>query len=134
MSDTEIPPAAIIESVCARFGLRLVDLSDPAEAAKWPNDPLVDHSTVCGKEVTLGLYDDPWNRLASFFHEVGHVLQDPVLPFRSLLCEMDAWVIGIKLGSREYGINWPCNVYFYVMECLKTYERFECREGGHEHG
>jgi hypothetical protein len=92
---------------------------------------LINSSASCGSYVYVGVYDNLDLLIASFFHEMGHVLtnrtrySDNSLKFH---CELEAWNKGLSLGL-QYGYYIRPDTYKYCMnKYLYTYINIEKRE------
>ena len=85
---------------------------------------LQEASFVIGREVLLGKYKNESVRLASFFHEVGHVLEPKCnidgitdLGVYKFTCEKDAWDKGIAL-AKKYDVVFSKEALQFMVRCL----------------
>jgi hypothetical protein len=65
-----------IDAIAREQNVRIEDMAietfaDPLDREDWR-----DQSACSGDDITLGVYDNPEWRAASFFHELGHILED----------------------------------------------------------
>ncbi len=102
-------------------------------------DWYLNHSSCCGSwqryrdglnkdcpEIWLGIYDDKEQRLISFFHEVGHIIDETDWSINantttSYKAEKNAWKLGYKL-AKEYGITFSVGAKRWAAKQLKTYK------------
>ena len=93
----------IIIAVVKRLGLEVVD----GREAPLGHDPkdYIEKSYICGREIILGIFEDPERRLISFFHEVGHVLLSDEFKekwnYSTLHLEIECWNLGIELARTD---------------------------------
>jgi len=73
---------------------------------------------IGGNELHLGIYSDDQLMIASFFHELGHIVDSKNNKVNS---ELTAWIIGFQL-AKSYGFNFNADVYLWALEQLATYE------------
>lgn len=92
-------------------------------------DSYINRSASAGKEIWIGIYDCEEFKLASFFHEVGHII-DPIdwsinadseTMYKS---EVWAWEIGFKLAE-VYGITFSDRVKLWAKKQTETYINYE---------
>lgn len=80
-------------------------------------------SSTNGIRITLGVYDDEEQRIASFFHELGHCLawrsrtHVPATPYDD---EVQAWMLGLSLAQKE-GFRFSPATIAWCDEQLATY-------------
>ncbi len=70
------------------------------------------------QEIVLGFYEREDERVAAFFHEMGHVIDTPPDQFNT---EFDAWRVAKQL-AHQYGYMWTEEMEAYLHESLGTYE------------
>ena len=66
----------------------------------------------------LGIFDNEDLKIASFFHELGHVVKPRRKGFVN--CEGDAWIIGMELAS-EHGFVFKGATVAWMFKQLKSY-------------
>jgi hypothetical protein len=107
----------------------------------WMREDWVDRSCLAGREIELGIYDDPELRLVSFFHELGHYLDDKRCleeegtvpgPHSSPVQltydrELMAWRMGL-LTALDEGYQFSEKAIVWADEQLWTYVALEERE------
>ena len=83
-------------------------------------DWYINSSYVIGcTEIQIGIYDDNELLIASFFHELGHIVGSKNNRFNS---EEKAWEIGFQL-AKEYGYTFSDKTYKWAKEQLETYNK-----------
>jgi len=125
----------VIKQVSKDFGLTVTDaviVKNLDKKLGVPYDWFDEASYICGKEVTLGRYKDDSVRLASFFHEVGHIIGPQVntegivrhtkkgvvgLGKYKFLIEKDAWDKGIAL-AKKYDVVFSQAAMDFMEQCL----------------
>lgn len=105
----------LIDGLCEKFDIELVDVAiqgDYPSQCGMPAENFVNRSFHIGDStIVLGIYGNPELRIASFFHELGHLcldhksmtlhrLYDCVLHFH----EVYAWGCGMKI-AREMSVG-----------------------------
>lgn len=78
---------------------------------------------IGGDEVHVGIYDDEELLIASFFHELGHIVENKNNKYNS---ETVAWLNGFKL-AKQHGYTFTEKVYLWAIEQLSTYDNEENR-------
>jgi hypothetical protein len=146
-----------IDAIAREQNVRIEDMAietfaDPLDREDWR-----DQSACSGDDITLGVYDNPEWRAASFFHELGHILEDrsgrslrptfvpgvEVLGFwlrrgqhlyppggehlRMWDYELWAWEMGLLLAARE-GYRFSDETLGWCDQQLETYIGWEERE------
>lgn len=82
-------------------------------------DAYINRSYLVGSdEIYLGIYSDEQLLIASFFHELGHIIENKDNKYNS---ETVAWLIGFKL-AKQYGFEFTTDVYLWAIEQLSTYD------------
>lgn len=82
--------------------------------------------SVSGREIFLGIFDDPDIKLVAFFHELGHILSHTVCKQDTsvsiILAEGLAWEIGFGI-ARDFGFKYKYDSkeMIWAREQLKTY-------------
>lgn len=84
------------------------------------------NKSYIGNKIELGIYDDEELMIASFFHELGHVIDktewwidaDETTTYKA---EKMAWELGFEL-SKKYGYEFSEKTYQWCNEQLKTYK------------
>ena len=71
---------------------------------------------IGGSEIIIGIYEDEYLMLASFFQELGHIINAKDV----LNSEVDAWIKGFELAA-FHGFVFENYVYMWAFEQLKTY-------------
>lgn len=78
----------------------------------------INRSYICGNDrIELGIYEDEELMIASFFHEIGHIVDTKDDKYNS---EEQAWVIGFEL-AKKHGYNFSENTYKWAEEQLTSY-------------
>ena len=80
-------------------------------------------SSTDGERITLGVYDDEEQRIASFFHELGHCLAWRArtnVPATLYDDEIQAWMLGLSLALKE-GFSFSPATLAWCDEQLATY-------------
>jgi hypothetical protein len=85
---------------------------------------------VADREIILGFYRYKIVRLASFFHEVGHILATKNDYEGCKTCEdyeRVAWKLGEQYALMEYNIDFNDynNVQIYKNNCLSSYKKLK---------
>lgn len=79
----------------------------------------VNKSYLIGKDtIYLGIYEDEELLTASFFHELGHIVDSKEGFVNS---EAKAWHIGFKL-AKEHGHEFSQKTYLWAIEQMSTYD------------
>jgi len=118
--------ASLIKKICARYciGLYVVRRGDRWCRANG-EDTYINKSYTSGNQMWLGIYDDEAKELASFFHEVGHIL-DPidwsVNTSKNVRYQIErwAWKIGFRLAE-NHGIYFHDSIKEWAKEQAITY-------------
>ena len=126
----------IIKTVCREWKLKLVDakLLDKREFRRLVNrstgreSDFYNKSYICGREITMGVYDDEDKRLAAFFHELGHLLVHKKYrrkrapeQMKTLHWEIEAWNCGIFHAYKKFGIVFNENTIKWAYKQAMTY-------------
>ena len=84
-------------------------------------DGYINHSYICGNyRIEIGIYNDNELMIASFFHELGHIVNSKNNRFNS---EESAWKIGFQL-AKKHGYDFSNKTYKWTKDQLKTYEKY----------
>ncbi len=102
----------VIKRVCKRFNITLKDIRDNEEEmianSTGRREDWIENCFIIGSnEIHMGFYDNEEKRIASIFHEIGHILIQGLLWPRSISTlnwEILCWNIGIEFAFTEYGI------------------------------
>ena len=101
----------LIRQLCDRFKIILVDIRDHEELianSTGRREDWIDNCYIIGSdEIDMGYYDDDNKRLASIFHEIGHILIHKTAwppSMSSLYWEILCWNIGLEFAFKEYGV------------------------------
>lgn len=98
--------------------------------SEQPRENFVDCSfAIGGSQIILGIYECQEKRLASFFHELGHMhfIDDILLDhvsWNTFWCEIKAWDIGFNLAKR-HGIKFSHETLEWAAEQAATYIRYK---------
>lgn len=117
----------IIKQIAEKYGIKLhfVTIGD----TNWilnGKDAYFNRSACAGKEIWLGVYVNKEQKIASFFHEIGHAI-DPIdwsvnanekTKHKS---ELWAWEIGFKLAE-TYGITFTAKTKAWARRQANTYK------------
>ena len=74
---------------------------------------------IGAEEIVLGIYDDNELLIASFFHELGHIIKHENNMFNT---EEQAWKIGFEV-AREHGFTFSIKTHKWAYEQLCTYNK-----------
>jgi hypothetical protein len=123
----------MLKEIAEHRGINLIQIESGDEYCKANGEEIYSNrSFIAGiDEIYLGIYDDPEEKIISFFHEVGHTL----VPHRSLKkvkydtykCEALAWKYGIQL-AKFYGIEFSKETKKKAKIQLETYRGYDERE------
>jgi hypothetical protein len=129
----------IIKTLCEKFNIDLLDLKKlkPKELKKYVSNisgdeqMLRNRSFVIGNdEIHLGIYDDEDKRLASFFHELGHILikkKYKIWPknMTTLHWEIECWNIGLSYAFKNFNIIFKETTIKWAYEQALTYFQYK---------
>lgn len=88
------------------------------ETVGMDKDSFHNHSFIA-HDIWIGFYDNEECRIASFFHELGHMLENKRRRTK-IGIEKEAWRLGFKV-AKKYKIVFSKVVKQYMKECLKSY-------------
>ena len=122
---------SIYEQVADRYRVKvyLVKRGDKFCKANGESE-YVNRSYFSGRTIWVGIYTDQEKKLASFFHEVGHIIDpieiweangDPIGVRHKI--ELWAWTIGFKLAE-SYGITFSANTKRWAKRQADTYLKY----------
>lgn len=122
----------IITDVCARFNIKLTDIRDNEEQiiaqSTGSRDDWIDNSYIYGNdEIVMGFYNDEDKRLASIFHEIGHILinkTDFPANVKTMLWEIECWNLGLEYARKEYGLVFSEDVVKWAYEKGLSYYKY----------
>jgi hypothetical protein len=84
----------------------------------------INKSYVAWPELYLGIYTDPDLHLASFFHEVGHVLLPSdfakAVDYDRMAIEAECWRLGFEL-AKVHKTVFPPHVHQWAATQVETY-------------
>ena len=85
----------------------------------------LNHSYIASPNIYLGIYDDEELKLASFFHELGHVLVPKdfaaSVEYYSPDVEREAWRIGFEVAKNEHGLEFSQKAHEWAEGQIQTY-------------
>lgn len=124
----------IFEEIAKKFGVKIIDVEkDPGyiERSTMGRDYFVDWSCLVGaNEMILGIYTNPAFRVASFFHELGHLLVPQEfkkkVAFKTYPIEKEAWRQGFGC-ARAHGVRISNTARAWARLQLETYNKPEYR-------
>ena len=114
------------KTVANKYGRNVVQitLGDSYCQANGTEEYL-NRSYVSFPNIYLGIYDDDEFKLASFFHELGHVLVPEEfiesVKYYTPDVEREVWRLGFELAKNEYGLMFSQKVNEWVEEQINTY-------------
>lgn len=120
-----------LTEICESYGLNLIIIeSGDVHCEANGEDQYINSSYIAGSDVYLGMYEDPYIRIASMFHEIGHTMVEhswmKTIDFNTVLIEKEAWKFGL-IESEKFGYVFKPErdvpVFDYIERCLQTYER-----------
>ena len=129
----------MIKEIAGKYNVKLYEVQ-PGDKYCQANDEESYHNSSycagsvrskCDAELWLGFYDDEELRLISFFHEMGHMLDDTLYKEGMTVYDFEktAWEKGYEL-AKEYGIKFSRKSKGWATKQLNTYKDFEKREAG----
>ena len=116
------------EQIAAKHGIKLLDASTFDE--KTIKAFYTNQSCCAGNDrIFLGVYDDEDLKVASFFHELGHCLdQEPDPEFPDCLPfalksdrELRAWKVGFKIAEEQYGVRFSSATLGWCLDQVRTH-------------
>lgn len=121
----------MLQEIAEHYGVNLTQVN-PGDSHCKANgeDAYINHSYVAGKDIELGIYEDPEKRIISFFHEMGHILTPKRVHKRcntKYEIEAKAWKYGYKL-AKFYGIEFNKDTKDWAKAQLESYKGWEKRE------
>lgn len=119
----ESAASALMEELALNEGVRLTDVKAQPSYYRWANMPpetFTGHSYCIGDEIVLGTYEDQELRLASFLHELGHILTpDCADEYEE---EQRAWRWAFR-RARKLGLKFRRSTFAWCRAQLETYRR-----------
>jgi len=112
-----------------KHGIKIIEVEEGDVHCKANGlDVYLNASYICGKEIYLGIYQDEELRLLSFFHEMGHAIDDTdwstgADKTTTYKAEKKAWELGYKLAERN-GVSFSDNAKQWANEQLEKYNHF----------
>ena len=119
----------LMKKICKKHKITFIDFSKMNEKERpFSNGQITDCSFCTYDEIFLGLYKDKEKRLASFFHELGHILnlsgRDENAILSKYEIEMNAWATGFSEAAK-YNIRFRHPTLQWCTDQLQTYEKSE---------
>ena len=123
-----------LDMIAAGYGIKLIDLEiDPdylrrRGVDRWWYENRSANVGPPGPEIELGFYTDPEKKLASFFHEVAHIVDERWSDHEFCRThsyyykESEAWRIGFEIAAR-YGVEFSDATKQWCKEQLQTYDK-----------
>lgn len=108
----------VVFEACRNFDIDLIDVAintDYPSNVSMPEDHFANRSFCIGPNtVILGIYEDAELRLASFFHEVGHLVNKDG-------DQLGAWGTGLDLAA-SLGVVFSKETLSWCQKQAKTYD------------
>jgi hypothetical protein len=122
---TEIADRSLdLQAIADRYGIRLREADESyAVEANMPIETFQNRSYAIGNQIILGQYDNEELRVASFFHELGHIVMKNVSETK-FGQEAAAWRRGLMLASIE-GVHFSVPTMVWIITQLETYAKPE---------
>jgi Zn-dependent peptidase ImmA (M78 family) len=118
-----------LKKIAQKYEMKIIQIKNGDKYCKANGiDTYLNSSYVCGDDIIyLGIYDNEQNKIASFFHELGHHIMDRNFIKKvankkegTFLIEKECWKIGFSL-AKEYGYDFNKEVYDWAEKQLMTY-------------
>jgi len=130
----------MIKEIAKKYGVKLHEVEpDDVHCQAMDNDTYHNasycagsiHSKTTDPEIWLGFYDDEEVRLVSFFHEMGHILDDTKWEEDLLVYDFEkiAWKKGYDL-AKECNVKFSRKTKGWATRQLNTYKNWEKKEAG----
>lgn len=129
----------MIKEIAEKYNVNLHEVQPGDEHCQEMNDETYHNSSYCAGSVRskcdadlwLGFYDDDELRLISFFHEMGHMLDDTLYEDGMTVYDFEkiAWEKGYIL-AKEYGVKFSRKAKGWATRQLNSYKGLEEREAG----
>ena len=111
------------QRIAGEHGCRVIQVA-PGDERCLANgtDSYRNHSYIAGRDIELGVYDDEELKVASFFHEIGHIkvpwefIQS--VDYRTPDVEREAWRIGFDLAC-NYGVTFSQKTHDWSEEQIQ---------------
>lgn len=109
-----------LRKIAAQYGIKKVDQVREGDKYIAANgvETYVNRAFIAGRDIHLGIFDNEELKIASFFHELGHVAKPRRKGF--LNCEGNAWIIGMELAS-QHGFVFKGATVAWMFKQLKSY-------------
>ena len=95
-------------------------------------EDIENNCSVAGKEIFVGIYDRPEEKLISVFHEIGHmeIGQDFIKKWKynTLMIEIECWNIGIRIAKDIFGITFTDKAIEFAYKKALSYVGHDERE------
>ena len=127
----------IIKTICKERNIRLIDVTllskkefkNLIDNTTGRKKDFIENSYICGKEIVLGIYDDKDKRMASFFHELGHLLIHKKYKkypegMKKLHWEIECWNCGIYYAFKRFGIIFKEDTIKWAYEEALSYYHY----------
>ncbi len=111
-----------LKVIAKKYGVKKVIKVQPGDEYCHANGEKSyrNRSVIAGcDEIYLGIFDDEELMIASFFHEIGHVVN---MKNNKLNSESVAWLNGFKV-AKKYGYVFSVNAYVWAIEQIASYEK-----------
>lgn len=109
-----------LTKIAKKYGIKeFIKVERGDEACKANGvDSYINSSYICGNDrIEIGIYSDVELMIVSFFHELGHIVNNKEGMFNS---EKQAWKIGFKL-AKQHHYYFCGNTYKWAKEQLNSY-------------
>jgi len=112
--------------VANRYGLNVIKVVFGDEHCQANGtEEYLNHSYLAWPDIYLGIYDDEELKLASFFHELGHILIPDDFPasvgYYTPAIERKAWRIGFEAAKSKHKLEFSQKVHEWVEGQIQTY-------------
>ena len=121
----------VVEQIERDYGIKMIQVvKDDKYCQANGLETYLNRSMVAGTEVYLGIFEDHELKILSFFHEIGHILDQTEQneAFTKYDYEKNAWDIGYQEAKRRYGVDFSDNAKKWASDQLETYYGWEIRE------
>ena len=124
-----------VKDIVKNLQISLIDCDEDREYIRktgMPDDTFINRSFLVGRdEIVLGIYDNSEHKLASFFHEVGHIHITQAFKdknkFNAQAIERESWDLGYTIAL-THGIFFSEEIRKWADEQIDSYEivAYEC--------
>lgn len=114
----------LIHCICKSHNISLIDIALDSSYVNRVNMPLetfYERSFNIYNQIILGIYVNKEMKMASFFHELGHILSNDNYE-NKYEQEKDAWNKGFELAS-QYNIKFSEEIMIWSHKQLETHKK-----------